>query len=1635
MKRTMPTRSSILAVAAIAVTIPSFAQAIDYDTVITFDDALVLSATQTPGAWYVDRYAPDAFESQFSFGGDNRLRLSIDGDNGVDARAPSFNSTFYNTHGRKLDLPAGAYAVTADVYVPTDWTTPTARRRSDIWTTGVNSTGGGVIFPIIGVANIEGTPIIRYWDIYTGWVTVPMAVTAETWYTFGIALEGGAVVYTINGAVVASIPSPTTVALTNAMIQGYNFNDPALLPIQQSSEDYSAIWDNLGYASAKVTNVTASTVHATIQAAIDAASPNDIIELASGVYDGAVLVNKDGLTIRAEAGASSKPRVQISGSTAALGTIQIAPGADGIVIQGLEIVGIDGPMGLEKAAVYFQGGHVGATVTGNTITAAGDSALLTEYGLSNTGFTITGNLFNGQTFTGTAGGAFGLGAGANQYSTANWPRPAVYMGSNPGPTHMGINFSGNTVATITGDGTNGNGGVLIDATNLTVSGNTFSGSSGGRPGTETLRVRGINSDVTGNTFASTSSVAINVGGTVNDTVGTSEVTGNIFTGAFTVKVANNSAGQLNATLNFWGDASLPVSPSDFFGNVAALPFYKDAALSEAGPVRVAGVGYATIQGAINAVATVAGSTVEVDAGTYAENVTLGKDLDIVGAGSASTIVSSSGTIFAITSGGSGSTVSGIATTGGARGFNLNGVSNVLLENVASSGNSSFGINFDGANSGVTLRSSSFSNNTSSGIKVASAARISNFAIDACTVDGNAFGLYSADGNFATYSANAQLDGITVNNGSTFSNNASKGIFIESMNNGLFEDITVSNSGTGTTGGTGSGIDINLKYANYSNLTIRNSLISNCGENYSFGGGILVKARNDGSYAVNPATLGGTVLLEGLRVESCGGVGNGAGIRVGDSVANVSPSNVVIQDSAFSGNNQYAVLNLVTGATVEASHNHWGTTTGPVGASSNGVAGAVNFNPWYANSDASVPPVLSNLTTGILANTEISTVQPNVSNLYIAPGSTVTVTPTGGLSATNLEVADGGKLVVNGGDLTIGSSTISGSFTIFNSFGSWEINGNTTFEISQSLALISDIHVAAGVTLTVNGGGELILDGCVIDSQTSGTPYNIVADANGLLTMARCVVTDAVIDINTVDASVAADKQSKIYDNSFTTSEIEATVDAAVYHNLFDAATDTASPGPFAAVDGWSNITSIGDANNRFSLEFAAPVPLLVGRTLDTEGNLFVQSGDQVVIDMDVSALDPDGITSAEALLGYNSDLLDPTGSPTVVAPADDWDVVVESEPVGSTGLGLVDSALGLELDFAGTSVTANSNIASVTFEALAPGATVGFLRVQTDGVFDGNGQLLKDTRLTKFTAPSTFSLIAPFTSNTGELVIDDADPSIATPAVSGTQVQPSVGSVNVLLPTTNYVLRNGTPVILTFTATDSGLSGLDAADATSDLSLVASDGVTVLDSSDYTVAATESLGTVTYTVTLVVPPAATTGEYDVTATVRDRSGNVSPLAALGSFNVANEVIATVQLEAFGGTTRAVTFVATDSSGVPIGTWSKTITDFSGGIGSVALENVPAGTVAISAKSTWTLRSKLPVTFSGTGVSSVALTGANMLDAGDLTGDNVVNTLDYSVLRFNWLTMNSVADISGDGVVNNGDFYPLQSNFYTVGDPQ
>lgn len=243
-----------------------------------------------------------------------------------------------------------------------------------------------------------------------------------------------------------------------------------------------------------------------LQEAIDLVTAGGTVTASAGTYVENVTINKN----LALVSAAGRAATTIQGVTnGALGTVVVANNTSAVTVggtnQGFTIVGIDNPSpGIESAAVYFAGSHTGARVLGNEIRAAGDEALLTEFGATVSGFVISGNVFSGTTFVGTpADNGFG-----NQFSTPNVPRQLVVIGNGGGNAATAlatnITFTNNQI-TGTAGGTNaggeqGNNLVTIDAANSTVTGNTFAGTTT-RFGAA-LRVRRPGTTISGNTFGS-----------------------------------------------------------------------------------------------------------------------------------------------------------------------------------------------------------------------------------------------------------------------------------------------------------------------------------------------------------------------------------------------------------------------------------------------------------------------------------------------------------------------------------------------------------------------------------------------------------------------------------------------------------------------------------------------------------------------------------------------------------------------------------------------------------------------------------------------------------------------------------------------------------------------------------------------------------------------------------------------------------------------------------------------------------------------------------------------------------------------------------------------------------------------------
>ncbi|HUS57670.1 MAG TPA: dockerin type I domain-containing protein [Planctomycetota bacterium] len=251
------------------------------------------------------------------------------------------------------------------------------------------------------------------------------------------------------------------------------------------------------------------------------------------------------------------------------------------------------------------------------------------------------------------------------------------------------------------------------------------------------------------------------------------------------------------------------------------------------------------------------------------------------------------------------------------------------------------------------------------------------------------------------------------------------------------------------------------------------------------------------------------------------------------------------------------------------------------------------------------------------------------------------------------------------------------------------------------------------------------------------------------------------------------------------------------------------------------------------------------------------------------------------------------------------------------------------------------------------------------------------------------------------------------------------GTVQLLAPSTSSA-RQGTVTIV-----------VSAADAGCGLNGVGVPQLIVADSAGNPISVGSAVegpaGTFTFEATIAAGTA--NGTATITATAVDTAGNSTVVLATFEVNKCRieGKVTLQQLSApSGGLVRTVTFVATDASANVLRTWNKALAfAFGSTTADYLLEDLPAGTAFLSAKTAWSLRRKLPA--SGC-TSTVNFTGENVLLGGDINGDNKVDAIDYAILKANWFTSNSVADIDGSGYVNIGDYAIMRPNFFKIGVP-
>lgn len=667
--------------------------------------------------------------------------------------------------------------------------------------------------------------------------------------------------------------------------------------------------------------------YTTIQAAINSAVAGDTILVSAGNFLENITINKNISLI----GSGSNNCIIDGVSGGQLGTIDLTSGRNGVLIEGFHVKGINGTAGLEKAAIYLRGTQQNIIIRFNTIEARGDAAMIGEYNASNNGIEITDNHFTGKTFLGDNPAGVGFGS---QFTLDNVPRQVLNFGGGAGTTNtQNFTFTNNIISTIAG-------GMSITDN----SGNPISPTPQGNT-LVTLDLVGTNT-ISGNTFSGTTTrfaEALRVRGS-----GSYTISGNNFNGSYPVNVSAATtvpAVGLSRIQSVWDN-------NTFSKGVLILDSNSDVK---------ANVIPTIIQSGIDAAAT--GDILLLSSGEFDAKVDLNKPLTILGNGAQNTLITRGVDLVAPQAGNSRMVLKDLTVNtnlspyiGDTRyAIRINAEAGntapVTLENVTAKvpspsatvyGTGLFITPNGNTIDDVVLLNCNFSDSYTHGIYVKNSSGISgtvsNLDIENCTVNNNdskggtgfyGYGLYAGTGGTTPFSY--RVNGLSIKN-STFNNHYRNGLYVENINNVSFEGVTVTGNGQ-------DGLDINLKFDNYENFSFESCTFTGNSTIGSNRPDLHIKARNDGSYAPNPASLSNVTITE----SSIGYISFGNNFLTNPSVSETSLSVLV---------NYISVPDKV----VQATHNYWGSATP---AFQTIIVGSATYCPYYSDSGKTTltcPPV-------------------------------------------------------------------------------------------------------------------------------------------------------------------------------------------------------------------------------------------------------------------------------------------------------------------------------------------------------------------------------------------------------------------------------------------------------------------------------------------------------------------------------------------------------------------------------------------------------------------------------------------------------------------------------------------------------
>jgi hypothetical protein len=210
----------------------------------TFDEEVPLNGSGVgmgligTDAWYVDRYAPAAFE-RADFNGGSVLKISV---SPADYNPPLTPPGHHNTQGRSFGITGAGVgsSVSAELYISSAWQGMSV--STGLWLAAADINGDRSEFPIIGFYSDGTDSYFRVYDNETGYQQMATAIVWDEWVTLEIVLTDVGFEYFINGASVYVGPEePASTSFDTVIFNTTNFG-----------EAYDVYWDNLSTPSSTV---------------------------------------------------------------------------------------------------------------------------------------------------------------------------------------------------------------------------------------------------------------------------------------------------------------------------------------------------------------------------------------------------------------------------------------------------------------------------------------------------------------------------------------------------------------------------------------------------------------------------------------------------------------------------------------------------------------------------------------------------------------------------------------------------------------------------------------------------------------------------------------------------------------------------------------------------------------------------------------------------------------------------------------------------------------------------------------------------------------------------------------------------------------------------------------------------------------------------------------------------------------------------------------------------------------------------------------------------------------------------------------------------------------------------------------